>query len=629
MAAAAACLSVGALSAHADNPLNNIDHIIVIYQENWSFDALYGSFPGANGIANASAVSLQQLDRLTGAPLNTEIGANNYNNPSKPATLLQNTPPQPLNGTVDPNFPNTLPYLGVGALNTLVPYSLANYITPGTLTGDIVHRYWTEMLQIDGGANNKFITWSDNPGLVMSHFDATTLPEGMIAAQYTLCDNYFHSAFGGSFLNHQFFIAAAPPIYPNANVVDANNIYTLNPDGSLALNTSGKLVLDGNITPIGGQVYNFPPGTTFDKNYAVNTIFSANLQSHGGSLTAANLLPTQNNLNPADPTYHQNIGDILDSGGVSWKWYSGGWNDALNSSPNNPITHGVPNTVDPNFQWHHQAFAFFEKSKPFDASYADGRNPYATAHLQDENNFFTDVSAGTLPSVCFIKPVGENNEHPGYASVIQGMQHVASIVAAVQANPSLWAHTAIIITYDEHGGRWDHVTPPTRDIWGPGLRVPAVVVSPFALQGYVDHTQRDTSSILATIEQRYGLPSLNQRDANAPTFANVLTDTQFTLGASTVNRRTGQISQPVTIVNNGSDTISGPINFVLNNLSANTSPANSAGVTVNTDPGSPYITVSTAGLAPGASASATLLFAKPSSGSVSYNGVIVSGTAAP
>ena len=91
------------------------------------------------------------------------------------------------------------------------------------------------------------------------------------------------------------------------------------------------------------------------------------------------------------------------------------------------------------------------------------RNARSAAHLQDENNFFADVTNNTLPSVCFIKPLGPDNEHPGYASLLQGQLHVSNIVAAVQSNPALWAHTAIIVTYDEHGGRWDHVTPPTRE----------------------------------------------------------------------------------------------------------------------------------------------------------------------
>ncbi len=115
------------------------------------------------------------------------------------------------------------------------------------------------------------------------------------------------------------------------------------------------------------------------------------------------------------------------------------------------------------------------------------RNARSAAHLQDENDFFADVTNNTLPSVVFIKPFGPDNEHPGYASLLQGQQHVASLVAAVQANPALWAHTAIIVTYDEHGGHWDHVTPPVRDIWGPGARVPAIIISPFAKHGHVEH----------------------------------------------------------------------------------------------------------------------------------------------
>src|SRR5260221_7223850 len=112
-------------------------------------------------------------------------------------------------------------------------------------------------MQIDGGFNDKFITFSDNPGLVMSHFDASSLPEGMLAQQYTICDIFFPSAFGGSFLNHQFFIAATAPVYPNAAALIPNNITTLAADGSLAINGSGKFIRDQNITPIGGQVFGF------------------------------------------------------------------------------------------------------------------------------------------------------------------------------------------------------------------------------------------------------------------------------------------------------------------------------------------------------------------------------------
>ena len=152
------------------------------------------------------------------------------------------------------------------------------------------------------------------------------------------------------------------------------------------------------------------------------------------------------------------------------------------------------------------------------------RNPRSVAHLQDETDFFTDVTNNTLPAVCFIKPLGPDNEHPGYASLLQGQMHVSNIVAAVQANPALWAHTAIIVTYDEHGGRWDHVTPPVRDIWGPGLRVPGIIISPLGKTNYVDHTQHETLSILKTIENRFGLAPLTTSVANSSSLASAFND---------------------------------------------------------------------------------------------------------
>src|SRR5262249_4518126 len=143
------------------------------------------------------------------------------------------------------------------------------------------------------------------------------------------------------------------------------------------------------------------------------------------------------------------------------------------------------------------------------------RNPLSADHLQDELNFFQDLSRGNLPAVSFIKPLGPDNEHPRYAGLLQGQQHVAAIVHAIQ-NSSAWAHTAIIITYDQNGGRWDHVSPPdSNGIWGDGSRVPAIVISPYAKQGYVDHTQHDTLSILRTIDDRFGLEPLNALVANA------------------------------------------------------------------------------------------------------------------
>jgi hypothetical protein len=233
--------------------------------------------------------------------------------------------------------------------------------------------------------------------------------------------------------------------------------------------------------------------------------------------------------------------------------------------------------------------------------------------------------------VSFIKAVGVNNEHPGYAALQTGQAHVASIVQAVQANPALWAHTAIIVTYDEHGGRWDHVNPPLRDIWGPGQRVPCIVISPYAKKGNVDHAQRDTSAILSTIEQRFNLPELNQRDGGATSLADVFTSLDIARGGFIVNRRgTPSLNQTVTVTNQGASAMPGPVDLVIDNLTSGTSLINAGGTVANNAPaGSPYITVAAGGLAPGASATVTLQFTIPASGGVTYSARTVVGTTNP
>jgi phospholipase C len=106
--------------------------------------------------------------------------------------------------------------------------------------------------------------------------------------------------------------------------------------------------------------------------------------------------------------------------------------------------------------------------------------------------------------------------------LLTGQQHVADLVNAVKQS-DYWDQTLIIVTYDEHGGRWDHVPPPTRNgVWGDGSRVPAIVIGPFAKQGYIDHKEHDTLSILKTIERLFDVDPLNQYDAKASSLASSL-----------------------------------------------------------------------------------------------------------
>jgi phospholipase C len=130
--------------------------------------------------------------------------------------------------------------------------------------------------------------------------------------------------------------------------------------------------------------------------------------------------------------------------------------------------------------------------------------------------------------VSFVKPVGAENEHPGYASEHHGSDHLVDLLRTLSESRCA-KDTLVIVTYDEFGGTWDHVTPPgqgnkpgVHDLHGPSTRIPALVISPFLRGDFVvDHTQYDTTSILATIERRFGLAALTTRDAAVNDLSNV------------------------------------------------------------------------------------------------------------
>jgi phospholipase C len=184
----------------------------------------------------------------------------------------------------------------------------------------------------------------------------------------------------------------------------------------------------------------------------------------------------------------------LSAKGITWAWYAGAWQAALEGKNGVPV---------PNFQYHHQPFNYFADMAPGTAARAE--------HLKDGglggSEFFKAIDSGALPQVAFYKPQGNLNEHPGYTDVLDGDQHIADVIAHLQKGPQ-WAHMVVVVTYDENGGFWDHVAPPKADRWGPGSRVPALIISPFAKKGVVDHTLYDTTSILRLINKRYALPTL-------------------------------------------------------------------------------------------------------------------------
>ena len=405
-----------------------INHVVVIYLENRSFDNLYGEFPGADGIVGLAPERYRQIDST-----------------GKPYTVL----PQAADSHLPANLPNA-------------PFAIENFIPSNAPTRDLVHRFYQEQAQINGGLMNRFVVVSDAKGLTMGHYHTGALPVAAEARSYTLADHFFHGAFGGSYFNHMYLVSATAPVFPNAPAAMRAKI-----------DSGGRVILDGTVTPDG---------------YVVNTAFSVN-GPHPPFPTEL-LVPNQ-----TMPT----IGDRLSDKGLSWAWYSGGWDDA------------VAGHAAALFQYHHQPFAYFAK-------YADG-TPGRAEHLKDEKEFLSAARAGTLPAVSFVKPLGDANEHPGYTDLMSGELHALELINAVRNGPN-WKDAAIIVTYDENGGFWDHVAPPKVDRWGPGSRIPAIIISPYAKRGFIDHTSYDTMSILAFIEHRFGLPPLGTRDGAANDLSN-------------------------------------------------------------------------------------------------------------
>jgi phospholipase C len=360
------------------------------------------------------------------------------------------------------------------------------------MTRDLWHRFYENQMQIDGGKNDKFVAFADSGGLVMGHYDGSKLPLWKLAQKYTLADNFFMGHFGGSFSNHFELVCACAPYYPNADLSPAKNmISVVEPDGvtlKLADNSPGsalegipKFVNSSNLSP---------------DFYAINTMQppyqpSANKPSPEGDPRFAD--PEKASTLP--PQHEITIGDLLSLKDVSWAWYAGAWQAALDGKGGKPV---------PNFQFHHQPFNYF-------ARYAPGTKA-REEHIRDGGmngvEFIKDIDAGKLPQVTFYKPQGNLNEHAGYADVMDGDRHIADVVAHLEKSPQ-WPHMLVIVTYDENGGFWDHVAPPKADRWGPGTRIPAIFISPYARKGYVDHTQYDTTSILRFITRRFQLPTLH------------------------------------------------------------------------------------------------------------------------
>jgi phospholipase C len=136
-----------------------------------------------------------------------------------------------------------------------------------------------------------------------------------------------------------------------------------------------------------------------------------------------------------------------------------------------------------------------------------------SSHFVPRTQFFSDAANGTLPDISWVIPSLNDSDHPTQ-NLTTGQSWVASVVDAVEASPE-WNSTVLFVSWDEYGGFYDHVTPPSISNIGDGFRVPLLAIGPYVRQGYLDHREMSFSSILHLIELRFGLPCLGQADCRA------------------------------------------------------------------------------------------------------------------
>lgn len=494
--------TTGAGSAGVDAALaRHIGKVVVIFAENRSFNNLFAGFPGLE----------QPLD---------QVSPERYLQRDRDGSVLKILPPI-WNGMV-PHKQNVghRPYQILEADITGLdnaPWALrtpdGKPLPMGLVTRSPVHRFYENQLQINGGRNDGFVAWGNVGGMLMGYYadSAVNLRMWNLARDYTLCDNFFMGAFGGSFLNHQYLIAARPPHYPAADKSPSKGMVAVL-EGDDPTGIRLRQSADSPASAMQGEPKFASHSTLTPDFWVVNTMGPPYAPAFSRD-------PDRPDYARVDEPYtlppqaHATIGDTLSAGKVDWAWYAGGWDLALDNRGRDGDSDLFPQS--PNFQPHHQPFSYYQRFAPGTAARRKHLRDGGIGNTARHNRFIADIEAGTLPDVAFYKPQGNLNLHAGYADVASGDEHIGYVIEALKKSPH-WDQTLVIVTFDENGGWWDHVAPPKADRWGPGTRVPALLISPHVKKGHVEHTIYDTGSIARFLTRRFGLetlPGIAERDA--------------------------------------------------------------------------------------------------------------------
>jgi phospholipase C len=378
-----------ALTSPPTQRQNPIQHVIVVMQENRTFDNYFWTWPGQAGYVAGLCMPLD--------------------------------PSVPTGGCVKPK-----------------PASST------ALSGDLPHSWTSSWAAYNNGSMNGFLTAAgDNPA-VMDYYDNGSLPNlWTYAKDYVLADQFFTSAKSYSQPNHWYMIAGASP-----------------------------------------QVSLYQ-GSAQEKSACYDAV------------TRQLTMATCAYINQAQEI--QTMADLMNGHGITWKYYD------------TPIPQGATLAAaikgsckgcDPWAYWN-----------PLDAKNSSYTNLAYTDNIVARRQLFWDIGNGTLPQVSWVIPSAPISDHPP-ANITLGMWWITDIVDSVMQS-KYWQSTAIVVLWDDYGGFFDTVSPPAVDGYGLSFRTPALIISPYAKEGYLDHTVYDFESTLKFIEWRFGLPSLTQRDSGA------------------------------------------------------------------------------------------------------------------
>ena len=564
-------LSSNAFAAPTTTP---IKHLIVVVGENVTFDTLYGTYvpPRGQSIYNLVSQGIVKPDGTPGAnyakavqrQASNDTGA--YTLTPTRGDALAKLPQPTMTGLYNPatlKLYGNIPDPRFATLTANGPFQITKFASYTTGVGDPAHRFF-QMWQQTGGSNEKLdlFSWvattvgtggatdgvtasnTGQGGELMGFFnmnqgDAPVFKQ--LAQNWAISDNYHQSIMGGTGAN--FFAlatgdAAVYKVNGNLDTPPANQIE--NPDPQLG--TANFFTNDGYA---GGSYVNcsdtHQPGVA-----AIQAVLDAKGRAsncESGAYYLVNNYEPPYDVNGAPkalgattyvypPQTVPTIGESLSAHNVNWSWYTGGRDNAdVTSDSLFPLVKaqvaaamkaqlGLPSAtpdaaLEPTLTalsiQNARPLLYNTIGDPHNASSNVVNTPALKSSLKGLASFYNDVAGGTLPEVSFVVPKNLDSGHPGYSAPARYEAFISDLIAKVQANPTLWADTAIVVTTDEGGGYFDTGFIQNVDFFGDGPRIPLVVVSPYAKKGYIDHTYHDHASVLKFIERNWSLPTLSGR----------------------------------------------------------------------------------------------------------------------